>query len=110
MRILFILSVFFVFSYAGVWSSNTKSGIYPSYDRLDSFIQSQNQMLENIYANEVKALIDEIEKLTKENNKLLNQIKDLNKEIAKTDEELTFLLDQELKLLSISSDVNANKE
>ena len=110
MRILFISSIFFVFSYAGVWSSNTASGIYPSYARLDSFIQSQNQILENIYANEVKALIDEIEKLTKENNKLLNQIKDLNKEIAKTDEELTFLLDQELKLLSISSDVNANKE
>lgn len=110
MRILFILNMFVIFSYAGVWSSNTKSGINPSYARLDSFIQSQNQELENMYANEVKALIDEIEKLTKENNKLLNQIKDLNKEIAKTDEELTFLLDQELKLLSISSDVNANKE
>ncbi|WP_096022133.1 hypothetical protein [Campylobacter lanienae] len=110
MKILFILNVFLIFSYAGVWSSNTASGIYPSYARLDSFIQAQNQILENIYASEVKTLIDVIEKLTKENNKLLNQIKDLNKEIAKTDEELAFLLDQELKLLSISSDVNANKE
>lgn len=110
MKILFILSIFFIFSYAGVWSSNTESGIHASYQKLDKFIELENQKLENIYANEVKALIDEIEKLTKENNRLLNKIKNLNKEIAKADEELVFLLNQELKLLSISSDINANKE
>ena len=107
MKTFLILLISFVFSFAGVWSSLSSSGRNGAYSELNSFVNSNNNEIKNFWDNEIKNLMVEIEKESKEREKNLKQLEALNKELLLNKEELYFLLKQNNELLGIEADINA---
>lgn len=107
MKTLFVLLIFGTFSFAGVWSSLGSSGISEAYGELNAFVDSKNNEMKAFWENNIKNLLSEIEKQSKEKEKHLKQLEALNKELLLNKQELNFILKQNLELLNIKGSVNA---
>ncbi len=103
--ILFFLFLFVSNSYAGVWSSMSKSGFNGAYVELNDFVKNQNSYIEKFWNEEIKPIIDKIAKKEKEKEKKLKILRELEKNNLITDKKIEFLLNQKKELLSNEANI-----
>lgn len=110
-KLLILLPLFFLFSsfsFAGVWSSLSSSGINSAYSSLNSFVTSKNNEIKRFWEMNIKTLLEEISKESQEKEKNLKELRVLQKELLLNKKELNFLLKQHNELLSTKANVNAS--
>ena len=108
MKKLVFLSLFFVgsFSFAGVWSSLSSSGLHQAYAELNSLVSQKNAEIKQFWDTNIKNLLEKINKESQEKEKNLKQLEALQKEILLNKEEINFLLKQHNELLGVKANVN----
>ena len=109
-RFLILLSLLFLFgswSFAGVWSSLSSSGIDSAYSSLNSFVTSKNNEIKQFWETNIQTLLEEINKESQEKEKSLKELRALQKELLLNKKEINFLLKQHNELLSAKANVNA---
>ncbi|ELW9007495.1 hypothetical protein SIN57_001172, partial [Campylobacter upsaliensis] len=79
-KIILIL-IFSMSLYAGVWSSMGQSGFSGAYNELNQFISTQNKEIDDFWNNEIKPLIEEINKESKAKNEKLTILRELEKAV-----------------------------
>lgn len=109
-KILFFLLCSISLSFGGVWSSLNNSGFTRAYGELDNYSKAQIQEIEDYYNNEIKNVLDELNKAQIKNQELLTTIQELDKEILLQENQINFLLKQESRLLGNQADIESIKE
>ena len=106
-RIILLLVFFNVFSFAAIWSSMEQSGFNSAYNELNAFVSSQNKEIDNFWNNEIKPLIQEINKESKAKEEKLQILRELEKEMLLDEKETEFLIHKENELLDNKANVIA---
>ena len=108
MKKFVFLSLLFVgsFSFAGVWSSLSSSGIHQAYAELNSFVSQKNAEIKQFWDTNIKNLLEKINKESQDKEKNLKQLEALQKEILLNKEYINFLLKQHNELLGVKANVN----
>ena len=83
-KIILIL-IFSMSLYAGVWSSMGQSGFSGAYSELNQFVSTQNKEIDDFWNNEIKPLIEEINKESKAKNEKLTILRELEKAVLLSD-------------------------
>ncbi|ELU1350303.1 hypothetical protein [Campylobacter helveticus] len=104
-RTILTLSLLSIFAYAGVWSSMAQSGFSGAYNQLNNFVSNQNKEIEDFWNNEIKPLVEEINKESKAKEEKLAILRELEKAILLNEKEIEFLLHKENELLGNKANV-----
>ncbi|WP_270979617.1 hypothetical protein [Campylobacter helveticus] len=108
-KIILIL-IFSMSLYAGVWSSMGQSGFSGAYNELNQFVSTQNKEIDDFWNNEIKPLVEEINKESKAKNEKLTILRELEKAVLLNEKEVEFLLHKENELLGNKANVIAEKD
>lgn len=109
MKKLILILFLSVNAYAGVWSSLSQSGFHQAYAELNAFVQSENDYISNFWKQRIKPLIEEISEETKEKEKKLKIIRELEKENLLIENQINFLLNKKKELFSNEANIISNQ-